>query len=158
MFGDQSNEYIRSLVSVGNCYIFKENYEVAEEYVTKALDVYQTSRLENDTTLKSILYALGNIYSEEGNFDKAKDLYTRSIELCKDDLNQYMHICLLDALGWNYYKMKDYNSAILYGGKAVDIILRESAEIKYANAAIYRRLLLHACNNIGNCAFTLEHS
>jgi CHAT domain-containing protein len=149
MFGDQSNEYIRSLVSVGNCYIFKENYEVAEEYVTKALDVYQTSRLENDTTLKSILYALGNIYSEEGNFDKAKDLYTRSIELCKDDLNQYMHICLLDALGWSYYKMKDYNSAILYGGKAVDIILRESAEIKYANAAIYRRLLLHACNNIG---------
>lgn len=104
---------------------YKKDYKTAEDYIKKAIKVHNTIVVDKELKLSGDYANLANIYSEKGNFEKAKKIYLQALKIV-EPLNTIQVIehkeLLYDNLAWILYKLKDYR-AFEYLDKS--ILLRE---------------------------------
>ena len=91
---------------IGLIFLNKKKYEKAEEYINMALNL---------NPCKEVLIASGKIYLKKGNKDQAIQRFEDALKLSPDDNN------LMSTLGSLYLKAKDYEKAIDYFNKVLEV-------------------------------------
>ena len=91
---------------IGLIFLNKKKYEKAEEYINMALNL---------NPCKEDLIASGKIYLKKGNKDQAIQRFEDALKLSPDDNN------LMSTLGSLYLKAKDYEKAIDYFNKVLEV-------------------------------------
>ena len=91
---------------IGLIFLNKKKYEKAEEYTNLALNL---------NPCKEVLIASGKIYLKKGNKDQAIQRFEDALKLSPDDNN------LMSTLGSLYLKAKDYEKAIDYFNKVLEV-------------------------------------
>jgi Bardet-Biedl syndrome 4 protein len=91
---------------IGLIFLNKKKYEKAEEYINMALNL---------NPCKEVLIASGKIYLKKGNKDQAIQRFEDALKLSPDDNN------LMSTLGSLYLKAKDYEKAVDYFNKVLEV-------------------------------------
>lgn len=91
---------------IGLIFLNKKKYEKAEEYINMALNL---------NPCKEVLIASGKIYLKKGNKDQAIQRFEDALKLSPDDNN------LMSTLGLLYLKAKDYEKAVDYFNKVLEV-------------------------------------
>ena len=91
---------------IGLIFLNKKKYEKAEEYINMALNL---------NPCKEVLIASGKIYLKKGNKDQAIQRFEDALKLSPDDKN------LMSTLGSLYLKAKDYEKAVDYFNKVLEV-------------------------------------
>ena len=91
---------------IGLIFLNKKKYEKAEEFINMALNL---------NPCKEVLIASGKIYLKKGNKDQAIQRFEDALKLSPDDNN------LMSTLGSLYLKAKDYEKAIDYFNKVLEV-------------------------------------
>lgn len=92
----EDEETADSLLSVGEAYMKKNNYEKAEEYLLRALNKAEAPKIILECRFK-----LGEIYMKLEDYLKAEDQYKEIIKQNKSSANAHFY------LGEIYYKLND---------------------------------------------------
>lgn len=88
-----------------------EYYAEAETHLKQALTIIESSTLKNAFIEREVLCSLGYLYERTGRFPEAISLVRRRIVLQPDTTQLYVDYLLL---GSAYYKMEQYDSAMVY--------------------------------------------
>ncbi|WP_461207436.1 diguanylate cyclase [Clostridium sp. DL1XJH146] len=144
-------EYLVEIYNLlGNIYTSLNNYDVAYNYYTDALDIIS----ENDYKIKyaSVLNNIGELYKELNAYDKALEYYNESLkQLKKDNEIKFIGIPMLN-IGYIYFELDQLKKALNFTNKSLDI----SNEIKDkigVTHALYQLGAIEKKNNNDEAAF-----
>jgi len=105
-----TNAMIYALVNIGECYRIDSNYQKAQDFYHKALEM---NKSVGDAQAKAAIYGnLAEIYESEGAYDKAIQYLKQSIAVCKS--NNGLSKFLLDdyrSLVDDYAQIGAYDSS-----------------------------------------------
>ena len=131
--GDTAKEYLSKSLSLA---LEKDNKEdICYAINGMAMIAFQEGRLEDalkevynlkvfyqvidlpDLKLSSLILN-GHILEQMGEYDKAIDIYWQCYDQLKENKKLFMYIAILNALGYTYSRMGDFNLARVYLGLA----------------------------------------
>ncbi len=112
--------------NIMNCYMqygilesYKGNYTLAANYFLRTL-IY--AEKTNDKTVYSVVYInLASVYSALEEYKKAK-YYLLKIEQSELEINQLLYVNYLGNLGQLEYELENYESALAYLKKGIEIL------------------------------------
>ncbi len=132
---------LKVLQTLVMAYYTKNEIDEAKKYGLKALDITKTMSIK-----KAWIYnMLGIIHSMEKNYDKAIDLFNESLKIANKTKNIRGAICVLNNIGFAYYKKKDYNSATRFLTSALFLaketnLRRSEAVVSISLSKCYREI------------------
>ena len=116
------------------------NFDSALIYSSKALEIAQ--KINNNYLISKSYLKIGNVYINKGeyklalkNFEKA-ELFANKSENNKTELS----LVILDRISWTFLKMSNYETAIEYANKSLEIDSINNASAYSTLATIYIRL------------------
>lgn len=116
VLGDQSQEYINSLIDLGMSFSHQSDYPNSRKYFEKVNVILQNLKKENSQENAFALNALATGYRFEGKYDISEKLYFQLIDVNKflftENSKEYMES--LKALAGNYLDKGDLNNAEKY--------------------------------------------
>lgn len=123
-------------------YILSSKYDLAEEYSSKAVDVFKENNTESGKKKYiSYLVCLGNALFCQQKFIEALEIYKLELELSKElFMNTEQHADALEDVGKVQVYLKKFDDAKLNLQKACDIYKKLNLESKYSNT--YSELLV----------------
>ncbi|TXD82117.1 tetratricopeptide repeat protein [Subsaximicrobium wynnwilliamsii] len=112
-----------------------KDYTSSEAKLFQAISTYKN--IGKDLALYKCYNALGNNYSELGDFENSIEYHTKSIKVLEniDDKNKPYYERTLNDIGLTYQIKKDYNTSIQTFRKALD-----NKNIKNQDIRLYARL------------------
>ena len=103
----------------------KLNIQENKKFLEAVIELFENQNSKNNYNLFPFYNNLGAIYEEEKQYNKALDLYIKSLNiLINNNLNQN-HIgyaVIYNSIGLNYYYQTDYEKAIINYNKAINIL------------------------------------
>lgn len=115
-----SELFVESAQGVGVCYYFLGDYQTAEDYLNRAVDIARSNRLPK---LASVLIDLGQIQDELGKSKISLQSTLEAIEIAESNQNYEVMNSGYNNIAAMYY-YKDQNSkALEYYTKARDLLL-----------------------------------
>ena len=124
------------LVNTGNIYFNQQNYQVANEYFFKCLDI--SKEIDYKAGIAAAYNNIGEIHRVNSNFEQALDYYAKSLELNEE-------LDLLDAISTNchnigitYQAIGKSDEALVYCFKSISI--SKLTENKEQIAAAYNTI------------------
>ena len=123
-----------NLINIGNVKNEMNEYEAAIEYFTEARLIFKA---ENDINILAAIYNnFGNTYNEQDNQLKAKENYEKALELGAD-LDKFYFSSYLFNLGRTYYNLKEFDSAIVYLDKSLQLSIEVNHKENIIKAYTY---------------------
>ena len=116
---NDSSRYALTLINIGILNYELEDYDKALEYFNQSLDIYRL--IQDEVKVAQITNNKGLVYYQKGEFQKALDHFQRSIGVMKKH-NFHPSEYNYTNIGRVYAKMKQYDSAIAYFKKDINII------------------------------------
>ena len=128
---------VESLQLVSDIYITLYDLDKAADCINQVIDLLEKLLEANPQTevlIDGLVIAygkLGNVYDEQGKYNKAIEFYQRAIELStKSKTIGYIDItALFNNLGLSYYNKGEYDKAINYFQKVLSLMLHEFGEV-----------------------------
>jgi len=111
--------YISALHRKGLAYTSLGNYDIALNYLLKALSISDSSNIENESPL--IIKDLGNIYWFEKKFENALIYYEKALRILEKKNEHTLQAGILLNIGSVYADISKYNKALNYTNKALVI-------------------------------------
>ncbi len=136
---------VYNLLFKGKIYIKLENYELAEHYLKKALDLLTFK--PNLPLMAEVYVTFGELYLNQGQLDKAYLFLTRSYTIYQKLKARQKQATVYSLLGKYYFLKKDYTRAKIYYTKAYDI-LKESKNIEQQREVLHQLAELYS--KLGN--------
>jgi tetratricopeptide (TPR) repeat protein len=131
------SDEISTLVNKGNTYFRTYEYQRAQKCYKEALHTY-TKDPTGERTLADIYNNLGSTSGILGNYDEAREYFSRSMRIYEKANDNYSIAYCLNNLGTVEYSRKNYAGAREYLQKALDMKLIYSNNQDIAGG--YRRL------------------
>lgn len=103
-----------ALCNIGSLHREMNNPDVALQYLEKVRVLIEDTDFTPDGILR---YELGLIYLEQGKLDLALEYELQAVNLCHIPMNCYC----MEALAKIYLKKQDYNQAMYYADKSLNI-------------------------------------
>jgi len=101
--------------NLGIAYHEYKKHDSALIFANKAIEIYTKIDKEENTRVYNLK---GNIYTETGNYDLAKEMFDKIINE-KDTTNLWDYSFAHDGMAKLYYEKGDYKTSIKYGKKAL---------------------------------------
>jgi len=111
--------YRNSLILLGNCYDFLEQYEKAIAHHQQHHDI--SEEMGDRQGVASSLGNLGNCYNNRGEYEKEIAYLQQCLEIMKVIGNQSGIATSLDNLGCSYHDLGEYKKAITYHQQSLEI-------------------------------------
>lgn len=126
------------------------DYDKSIEYLDRALNKYESSKLHDNDLLASIYMNFGNVYMRKKNFQKAMESYDRIYHAAERVHDEQTMVMMLQNKGSIYFELGDREKAMAYYSRANrEAKLRDFnqlvAETDYNLAEVY--LLKNDYNN-----------
>jgi len=109
----------KTYVNIGNLYIAWNKNEAALDYLEKGLECSKAIGFEQ--IHRTILTLIAEIYFEAGNFNEAKNYYTRALEIPDGIQDKYNEARAYNGLAKISGRELNYKGAIAYALKALDL-------------------------------------
>ena len=151
IFGEQHISIAKSYNELGLVYKALGEYGKAEEYYNKSLTIRTKLYDENNIGVAETYNNLGTLYRTLGNYDKALEYYEKSLKIKmkllsqakleseKDSLIESLAVTY-NNIGNIYILQKDYEKALKYQEKSLDIKLSLYGELHPSIAISYTNL------------------
>jgi len=128
--GPRSKKYCERLGDIGYCYSVLLQYDNAEKYYKKALDIARQINDVEETA--NNLNNLGQVYFAWGEYDKAISSFTQTLEIDQErQIDEYISVDL-NNIGKVYFSWKKYDRAIEYYNEALDKAIAANNETMQA--------------------------
>lgn len=126
------------LSKLGTIHLEMRNKEKAKEYLEAGLPLsekYQKIKMQ-------FLYALGNVYSEEKEYNKAYDMYTSFLQgLEQDDkMRTLAYANTLQAIAYNYFAQDNVHDALVRYSEAYSIYVKLGSNCREEKGTAAMRL------------------
>lgn len=128
--GHQIPDEVALTRKLGFNYFMRGDYANALQLYEKALAINKN----NDAETANILKNIGIAYSEQGNYEKAKEFLLESIETFREVGDEKMEGSCSNNLAMVYMHNKEYDKALQYANKALEIRKKYKDESGIANA------------------------
>lgn len=123
---DTLDTLMRYYNKTGFQYLVDGNFELAEKFMLKSLEIKEQLLSENDVRIGNDHSNLGVIYEKIWNYELALDHYNKAEEIFKNYDSNYVHIgSIYVNKAIIYRKLRDYNKAIDYCKNALIIFNRQ---------------------------------
>ncbi len=108
---------------LGILYRFKGDFEKAEFYYSKSIELNEKAFGKNHISKTNILNNLGLLYHDKGNYPKAEELHKKTLEIRQNELepNHLLIALSFNNLGNASLRRGDKEKALIYFQKALDI-------------------------------------
>ena len=112
--GENSSEYAKSVMNLGNCYSDMGDMEKAFECYTQALAIQREVNGEHHPEYAMVLNNLGTFYAEMGDYVKAIDCFTKSLDIERENYGELTEDYgqRLSNLALCYWLIEDYEKAM----------------------------------------------
>lgn len=135
------------LSKLGTIQLEMRNLKKAKEYLETGLPIsnkYQKIRMQ-------FLYALGSIYSEEKEYDKAYEMYTSFLQGLEeeDKMRTIAYANTLQAIAYNYFAQKKFHDALVRYSEAYSIYDKLGSNCREEKGTTAMRLA-HCCELTGD--------
>ncbi len=127
VLGDTNIYYANVLQLKGVCFDYKGNYEKAEEYYQKALNIDLKLFGRQHKSVAQLLNNLGIIYMSKGELAQALIVHQEALEVRLKILGEN-HVEIAQSfgnLGLVYWTKGDYDLAGLFLQKALDVVIKK---------------------------------
>lgn len=128
--GHQTSDEVALTRKLGFNYFMRGDYTNALQLYKKALAISKN----NDTETANILKNIGIAYSEQGNYQKAKEFLLESIETFKEVGDEKMEGSSSNNLAMVCMHNKEYDKALQYAHRTLEIRKKYNDESGIANA------------------------
>ena len=125
-------------INKSRIFTFYKSYNVAIEYIEKAIRIYKEIEISNDLLYRiSIAYLnLGIIYYESMNYNKALEYFLKSLNIRLKLNNQNIGLTYLN-LAKTYFRLGEYNKAESFFLKSIESFEKEYGAGYYRTAEVY---------------------
>lgn len=133
---------------VGGIYLKEKNFEKAEEHLDTATKIYRKAAQAGDKNARTqaieteCLKAM--LYKEQGDLDKATNLFNqiteRLKELPKEETAMFL-VMINEGLGDISFEKADYDQAIQHWEKVIEVVKENYGEDRIELNSTYKRLL-----------------
>jgi transcriptional regulator with PAS, ATPase and Fis domain len=148
-----TTHYIRTLIDLGYCYLYKNDIEKVRELIETKLSPCLS--LSDKLILKHYYHFKGEYLTATGEYNQARELFRKSIDINKElnlpklilDIN--LHLAVIDLL----------EGQLKLGIKNLESLLKESRRLKLNDLICEIGLLLSTCytlKNMPNKAASIE--
>ncbi len=126
------NNYVaRSLKTVGQSYINKENYAKAVDFFLKALNVF--GKTDDKLGQAKCYSSIGNIYFLQSDYPNALEFFLKSLKI-EEELGYKQGVGgLYNNIGSVYFSQSEYSKALEYYQKALKIDSEGDSKISIGN-------------------------
>ena len=147
--GGDDPEYYRVYLLLGNIYLSRGDFKMAESFYQKAIELNERSFGKNHISINFVINNLGVIYNRLGDYPKAKIFYRRTLEIREKALepNHLLLSRILNNLGALRNTTGDKERAASYYSRALEIRVNalgeehpEVARILHNIGALYMEL------------------
>ncbi len=119
--------------NLGITYHEYKKHDSALIFANKAIEIYTKINKEDENT--RVYNLKGNIYTETGNYDLAKNMFDKIINQ-KDTTNLWDYSFAHDGMAKLYYEKEDYKTSINYGKKALSLSKKLKTKWDIQSAAL----------------------
>ena len=133
---------------IGGIYLKEKNFEKAEEHLDTATQIYRKAAQAGDKAARTqaieteCLKAM--LYKEQGDLDKATNLFNeiteRLKELSKEESVMFL-VMINEGLGDICFEKADYDQAIQHWEKVIEVVKENYGEDRIELNSTYKRLL-----------------
>jgi CHAT domain-containing protein len=118
---DTSYWYALSLRYIGNPFYTRREYDSTLVYWQKSLSLFEKYHPNLLLDKATIINAIGNLYTNSAEYEKAEKSFFESLELLKTTNNSIFIAKNLNNLGTLYSEIGNYDSALVYNLKSLSI-------------------------------------
>ncbi len=119
---------VGAYITIGNGYSNKGEYEKANNFYLKALNLIERGNINNEALKGMLLNNIGNNYASQGEYDKSIEYVQKALDIDLESPQSPEKDGLIfknyTVLGSSYYGKEDFNKAIDYFQKALDVGLK----------------------------------
>lgn len=122
--------YIECLGKVNSILQIQGKYDMAMEFLKRALEIGLNKLGENHVQIAKIYLEVGVVYSYKLDFEKAFEYYNKAFKMITELIgeNHPMIATVYNRIGAIYYQKGDYNKALEYINKSLAIIIELEGE------------------------------
>lgn len=131
-------EMAGTLINKGRLYNLEGNYEKAINYMIEAQKIY----IEGQDEDIQLYIAIGQIYLEMKDYEKAKEQYVKAQKICESKNDKHYLAEVTYQIGWLYGEQEDHETAIDYYEQALEYF-KKNGYIK-KEALIYNNMAYEA--------------
>ncbi len=108
------------LEKIGSCYYSgKAEYDKAMKYYLKSFDI--RDKIQDTLGIAYLLNNIANIYYKQNLRDKARQTYKQALLYAKHTKDKKIYSIILNNLGAEYAYIKEYDTALFYYFKALEL-------------------------------------
>jgi CHAT domain-containing protein len=135
----------KSQYYIGVYYLQSGKNSEAVNWLKRSASISERMKVVQDTIYSKCLFNLGIAYSHLGDYKRMEQYTLKSLEIEKTLYGETSPLLLggLSALVDAYFSLNEYNKAIIYGNKAINLVGRSIENYKSDMAVLY--------SNIGAC-------
>ena len=122
-FGNATANNILYVSCIGSQYISLHDEKGIDEYLHKALNIYNNVEGLNIEDSLDLLMYIGVTYLEQKKYKNAESVYLQILEMTNDDIEIERRMIILNNIGYLYYKQNDYVQAEKYYNELEDSYL-----------------------------------
>ncbi|MBC7522837.1 MAG: CHAT domain-containing protein [Flavobacterium sp.] len=124
VLGNQSQEYINSLIDLGMSFSQQSDYNRSREYYNEVISILIKIKKENTKEFSFAFEDLAGGYRYEGNYDKAENYYLQKIKIDENIFGKSSkeYLNSLKLIAGNYFTKGDFNNAEKYYLKLINHI------------------------------------
>jgi tetratricopeptide (TPR) repeat protein len=122
---DKQQDISNTLNNIGSNYVFRGQYDKAIQYYEKTLQIDRVSG--DSTSISKCLNNIGMVYSRWGKHDQALNLFNEALKFTIEEPSKSVRY---SNIGMEWYYLKQYEKALEYLYKALEIDTRIKRSIK----------------------------
>ncbi len=121
---------------LGRLYKQNEEYDKSINHFNKALHNYDLAKAENEKAV--VMIEFSTVYMDMEQYETVNTLNFKALNTLESDPPSYKKSRAFNNLGWSYYKLGDFDSALKYNLKALEV--RQILSLKSGIASSLRNL------------------
>lgn len=135
---NESDYLAYAYIYLGSTYTSLSIYDSAQYYLQKSIGILKQSN--HIFYLQNAYSLLGQVFGNQANYPKAIQAYLSTFRYCELYQCENLSAYCLNNLAWLYREMGDYNKALIYLNRQMEI--SNSQVDHYANAGLYQEFAL----------------